>query len=62
MTDTDERPALLTDHDRCDRCGSRAYLRATFASGIALLFCGHHGREALAQLVVLGAEIYEEKL
>lgn len=35
---------VLTAADRCDRCGSRAYVRATLATG-DLYFCGHHGRK-----------------
>ncbi|GAB3299374.1 hypothetical protein EK0264_17835 [Epidermidibacterium keratini] len=36
--------------DRCDRCGARATTRATMASGLELLFCGHHAREYEAAL------------
>lgn len=35
----------LTVSDRCDRCGAQAYIRATLAEGLELLFCAHHGRE-----------------
>lgn len=31
-------------HDRCDRCGAQAFVRAVLTSG-DLLFCAHHGRE-----------------
>ncbi len=36
---------VLTRHDRCDRCGAAAMLRAALASGAELLFCGHHARQ-----------------
>lgn len=35
-----ETPSL-TVHDRCDQCGSQAYVLVTFTSG-SLLFCAHH--------------------
>lgn len=31
----------LTAHDRCDRCGSQAYVKIVGSTG-ELLFCGHH--------------------
>lgn len=36
----------LTLSDRCDRCGSAAYVRAIFLAGI-LDLCGHHARKHL---------------
>jgi hypothetical protein len=44
-----EQAPRLNALDRCDRCGARAYFRATLMSG-ELLFCGHHGREMRAAL------------
>ncbi len=64
MTDTLTRPtsdsAPLNLMDRCDRCGSRAYVRATLPSGQDLLFCGHHGNEHRASLLVAGAALQDE--
>ena len=37
--------AALTQDDRCDRCGSQAYLYVQLTSGSELLFCAHHARE-----------------
>lgn len=38
--------------DRCDRCGSQAYHRATHTvSGHELLFCNHHGVAFKASLI-----------
>ena len=31
----------LTVHDRCDRCGSQAYVKIVGVTG-ELLFCSHH--------------------
>ncbi len=63
MTDTLTRPAVdvpLTQTDRCDRCGARAYVRATMPSGADLLFCGHHGNALRASLLVAGAALHDE--
>ena len=46
--------------ERCDRCGARAYVRATLPSGSTLLFCGHHGNEHRAQLLVAGAGLHDQ--
>jgi hypothetical protein len=32
----------LTKQDRCDRCGSQAYVHVVLPSGNDLMFCGHH--------------------
>lgn len=32
----------LTNQDRCDRCGSQAYVKVIFNSGADLMLCGHH--------------------
>jgi hypothetical protein len=34
----------LTYTDRCDSCGSQAYMAVTFLTG-ELLFCGHHSKK-----------------
>lgn len=49
----------LTNADRCDRCGARAYVRAVLHAGGELLFCAHHGREHIPALAHL-AEIHDE--
>lgn len=47
----------LTGHDRCDRCGAAARVRAVLPSGGELLFCGHHGREHGPRLLELAADL-----
>lgn len=47
----------LTAADRCDRCGARARVRATLASGSELLFCQHHANEHAPRLAELSAVI-----
>ncbi len=64
--DTVTRPApaadatALTALDRCDRCGSQAYLRAKLPSGADLLFCGHHGNAHRPSLLIAGADFHDE--
>ena len=53
-------PAPLSVADRCDRCGARAYVRATLPSGSVLLFCGHHGEDLRASLLLQGAALHDE--
>lgn len=52
--------ASLTAADRCDRCASQAYVRATLPTDAELLFCGHHANEHRAALLVLGASFHDE--
>lgn len=47
----------LTRHDRCDRCGAAAKVRAVLASGGELLFCGHHARQHGPRLRELAADV-----
>lgn len=53
--------AELTALDRCDRCGARAVVRATLASGGELLFCGHHARKYEAKLTELAASLHDSR-
>ena len=41
MTETEEVVHVLDATDRCDACGSQAYVKATGVTG-DLLFCAHH--------------------
>lgn len=50
----------LTILDRCDRCASQAYVRATLPAGGELLFCGHHAHELRTSLLLAGATFYDE--
>ena len=54
--------AVLTAADRCDHadCGAAARARATYASGIDLVFCGHHTNALRSGLVASGATLHEE--
>lgn len=50
----------LTMADRCDRCPSQAYVRATLPGGLELLFCGHHANEHRPALAAKGASFHDE--
>jgi hypothetical protein len=52
---TNTLPAVLTRHDRCDRCGAAAQVMALLPTGGELLFCGHHAREHAPRLREIGA-------
>ena len=57
MVGTLEAEVVLDAADRCDRCGAQAVARATMASGMDLLFCGHHLRAHEASLRAASARI-----
>ena len=42
-TVTPTAPAILTNADRCDRCGAQARVRVVLTTG-DLLFCAHHAK------------------
>jgi len=50
---------LLTEADRCDRCGARAYVVAVFDAG-PLSFCAHHGRQYSGALATAAVLVYDE--
>lgn len=58
-----DSPTPLNLADRCDRCGSQAFLRAT-KNQQDLLFCGHHGAKNLDRLTLDGFTIedFREKI
>ena len=52
-----DRP--ITGLDRCDSCGSQAYVRAVLSGG-ELLFCGHHAKKHESKLRPL-AEVWHDE-
>ena len=52
--------AVLTMNDRCDRCGSQAYVCARLSSGSELLFCGHHARQYGSELRKIAVTISDQ--
>ena len=55
----DEAPAGLTALDRCDSCGSQAYVRAVTHHG-ELLFCSHHAKKHHDKLAPVLKEWHDE--
>jgi len=51
---------LLTALDRCDRCGSQAYVKAAGVNG-ELLFCGHHYAKVEKKISEWAFEIIDER-
>ena len=52
---------VLNAADRCDKCGAKAWLRATMPSGFQLFFCAHHATQNLDALMLSGASILDER-
>jgi len=53
-------PAVLSTSDRCDRCGSQAYVEVSLATG-PLLFCAHHYQEFEARLRAVAVAVRDER-
>lgn len=45
-------------HERCDRCGAQARVRAILTTG-ELYFCGHHARATGNKLVLQAMQVYD---
>jgi hypothetical protein len=45
-----DKDRSLTAHDRCDKCGSQAWVRVLLLSGFELMFCSHHSAENIDAL------------
>ena len=56
---TPTAPALLTQADRCDRCGAQARVRVLLSTG-DLLFCAHHSKAYEAKLKEKALEWVDE--
>lgn len=50
----------LTASDRCDRCGSQAFVRVTLPTGGTLIFCGHHAKKHEEKLKLIATEYVDE--
>ena len=49
----------ITAADRCDSCGSQAYVRVEIANG-ELFFCAHHGRKHHEKLAGIAKSWHDE--
>lgn len=52
--------SILSENDRCDRCGARAYVLVILDRGSELTFCGHHGRKYRRQLTAAALVVHDE--
>lgn len=51
---------ILNANDRCDRCGSQAYVLAEGPAG-TLLFCGHHFNKSKEKIESWAYNIIDER-
>jgi hypothetical protein len=56
-----ELPPLNRMHDRCDRCGAEAYVRAVVPGGGEVLLCGHHATMHWTALCKQAVQIQDER-
>ena len=55
-----DAPSQLGGEDRCDRCGSQAYVEVILDHG-KLLFCAHHFVESEAPLRATARAVHDER-
>lgn len=66
MIETETKKFVLTALDRCDACGSAAYIQVTGVTG-DLLFCAHHygnierNADAFAKMQSFAFDIIDER-
>lgn len=60
LTPTLATKTSLGAGDRCDRCGSRAYVRVVMPGGGELLFCSHHWTRHADALRPQALEVQDE--
>lgn len=53
-------PRHLSDGDRCDRCGSQAYVQVGLPAG-ELLFCAHHFREVEPGIRPVATALFDDR-
>ena len=57
---TEEKEKFLSVQDRCDRCGSQAWVLVKGMNG-ELLFCGHHYTKNESALFQWSYDIIDER-
>lgn len=60
MTEVLEKKRQLLVSDRCDRCGSQAFVLVKMVAG-ELYFCGHHYNKHEKALIKMSFEIIDER-
>lgn len=51
---------MLEPNDRCDSCGSQAYVLVLFKDDMSLMFCGHHWNQHADALIEVAVDIVDE--
>jgi acetyl-CoA carboxylase beta subunit len=56
----DQEFSILSAQDRCDKCGSQAYVLVIFENENSLTFCGHHWNQYAEKLIALAIDVVDE--
>jgi hypothetical protein len=56
----EKREYVLTNADRCDKCGAQALVKAEGIGG-EIFFCGHHFRAAEEKILAWAFMIVDER-
>jgi hypothetical protein len=56
----DQEFSILSAADRCDQCGSQAYVLVILPGDLALTFCGHHWNKHAEKLIEIAEDIVDE--
>jgi len=56
----DQEFSILSAADRCDQCGSQAYVLVILPGDLALTFCGHHWNRHAEKLIEIAEDIVDE--
>jgi hypothetical protein len=56
----DQEFSILTPHDRCDSCGSQAFVLVIFEDEKSLTFCGHHWNRHASVLIEKAIDVVDE--
>lgn len=51
---------MLNANDRCDKCGSQAYVLVIFEGDTSLTFCSHHWNENSEKLSQVAIDVIDE--
>lgn len=70
VVEVPESQTLVAGHDRCDRCGAQAFIKAVLPAGAdsdgvpnrapEVLLCAHHGRRHMSKLMDVAVRIIDE--
>jgi hypothetical protein len=60
VAEADQEFSVLEMTDRCDACGSQAYVLVLLEDEKTLFFCGHHWHRYSKKLIELAVDIVDE--